>query len=74
MCKFLFIPIDQAHEQNNEMVVHGVVGLTENPVAFRRWNTFTGCDTSVKGKNLHGKPMYQKLLKQFCILQSIHSS
>ena len=37
--KFSCIPIDQAHEQNNELVKGsgGVVGLTENPKAFRRW-------------------------------------
>jgi len=33
------MPIDQAHEQNNEIVksVGGAVGLTENPSAFRKW-------------------------------------
>lgn len=33
------IPIDQAHEQNNASVKGsgGAVGLTESPVAFRRW-------------------------------------
>lgn len=33
--KFSCIPIDQAHEQNNELVKGsgGAVGLTENPVA-----------------------------------------
>jgi len=37
--KFSFIPIDQGHEQNNEMVKGsgGAVGITENPTAFRRW-------------------------------------
>jgi len=37
--KFSSIPIDQAHEQNNAIVkgLGGVVGLTENPIAFRRW-------------------------------------
>ena len=37
--KFSCIPIDQAHEQNNELVKGsgGAVGLTENPKAFRRW-------------------------------------
>ena len=37
--KFSFIPIDQGHEQNNEMMKgSGVaVGITENPTAFRRW-------------------------------------
>ena len=36
---FSCMPLDQAHEQNNELVkgTGGVVGLTENPVAFRRW-------------------------------------
>jgi len=31
--------IDQAHEQNNELVKgsRGDVGLTENPSAFRKW-------------------------------------
>ena len=35
--KFSSIPIDQAHEQMNKNVksTGGVVGLTENPVAFR---------------------------------------
>jgi hypothetical protein len=28
--------MDQAHEQNNEVVM-GAVGLTENPSAFRKW-------------------------------------
>ena len=33
------MPIDQVHEQNNELVKGsvGVVGLTENPLAFRKW-------------------------------------
>lgn len=37
--KYSSIPIDQAHEQNNELVKGsgGAVGLTENPSAFRRW-------------------------------------
>ena len=36
---FSSIPIDQAHEQNNASVKGsgGAVGLTESPVAFRRW-------------------------------------
>ena len=37
--KFSAIPIDQAHEQENAFVKGsgGCIGLTENPVAFRRW-------------------------------------
>ena len=37
--KFSSIPLDQAHEQNNELIKGsgGAVGLTENPMAFRRW-------------------------------------
>ncbi len=37
--KYSCMPIDQAHEQNNELVkgTGGAVGLTENPSAFRRW-------------------------------------
>lgn len=37
--RFSAMPIDQAHEQNNELVkgTGGAVGLTENPSAFRRW-------------------------------------
>ena len=37
--KFSSIPIDQAHEQENAHVKGsgGCIGLTENPVAFRRW-------------------------------------
>ncbi len=33
------MPLDQAHEQNNETVKGpgGAVGLTENPAAFGRW-------------------------------------
>ena len=36
---FSSIPIDQAHEQENAYVKGsgGCIGLTENPVAFRRW-------------------------------------
>ena len=36
---FSSIPIDQAHEQENAHVKDsgGCIGLTENPVAFRRW-------------------------------------
>ena len=36
---FSCMPLDQAHEQNNELVKGsgGAVGLTENPTAFRRW-------------------------------------
>jgi hypothetical protein len=34
---FSYIPVDQAHEQENKIVkgAGGAVGLTENPVAFR---------------------------------------
>ena len=37
--RFSAIPIDQAHENNNEIVKGsgGAVGLTENPSAFRKW-------------------------------------
>ena len=37
--RFSSMPIDQAHEQNYELVKgSGVaVGLTENPSAFRKW-------------------------------------
>ena len=37
--KFSSIPLDQAHEQNNETVKGAgvVVGLTENPAAFKRY-------------------------------------
>ena len=37
--KFLSIPIDQIHEQENAKVKGkgGVIGLTENPTALRRW-------------------------------------
>eukprot|EP00745_Piridium_sociabile_P012394 TRINITY_DN190_c0_g1_i6.p1 TRINITY_DN190_c0_g1~~TRINITY_DN190_c0_g1_i6.p1 ORF type:complete len:743 (+),score=169.21 TRINITY_DN190_c0_g1_i6:247-2475(+) len=37
--RFSSIPIDQAHEQNNELVKGpgGAVGLTENPTAFKKW-------------------------------------
>lgn len=37
--KFSAMPIDQAHEQNNEAVKGsgGAVGLTENPFAFKKW-------------------------------------
>ena len=36
---FSSIPVDQAHEQQNAYVkgTGGCIGLTENPVAFRRW-------------------------------------
>ena len=36
---FSSIALDQAHGQNNALVKGsgGAVGLTENPVAFRRW-------------------------------------
>ena len=39
MNTFSAIPFDQAHEQENNIVKGsgGAVGLTENPVAFRRW-------------------------------------
>ena len=37
--KFSSMPIDQVHEQNNKIVKGsgGAIGLTDNPVAFRRW-------------------------------------
>ncbi|CAB3996630.1 Hypothetical predicted protein [Paramuricea clavata] len=37
--RFPTIPFDKAHEQENNIVksAGGAVGLTENPVAFRRW-------------------------------------
>ena len=36
---FQTIPVDQAHEQENAYIKGsgGCIGLTENPVAFRRW-------------------------------------
>ena len=40
MNRFSTIPIDQAHEQNNEVGKGSgsAIGLTENPSAFRKWN------------------------------------
>ena len=36
--RFSSIPIDQAHEQNNELKgPGGAVGLTENPQALKKW-------------------------------------
>ena len=37
--RFSSMPIDQAHEQNNDLVKGsgGAVGLTENPSAFKKW-------------------------------------
>ena len=37
--RFSSMPIDQAHEQNTELVKGSgvVVGLTENPLAIRKW-------------------------------------
>lgn len=37
--KFSSMPLDQAHEQNNERVKGsgGAIGLTENPAALKRW-------------------------------------
>ena len=37
--RFSALPLDQAHEQNNEKVKGswGAVGLTEKPVAFKKW-------------------------------------
>ena len=37
--RFSAMPIDQAHEQNNALVKGsgGAVGLTENPLSFRKW-------------------------------------
>ena len=39
--RFSAMPIDQCHEQNNEVVKGsgGAVGLTENPSAFKKWMT-----------------------------------
>ena len=39
MNRFSAMPIDQCHEQNNEIVKGsgGAVGLTENPSAFQKW-------------------------------------
>ena len=39
MNSFSTIPFYQAHEQENKIVkgLGGAVGLTENPVAFKRW-------------------------------------
>ena len=36
---FSSIPLDQAHEQNNEFIKGegGVIGITENPNALLRW-------------------------------------
>ncbi|KAK3889182.1 hypothetical protein Pcinc_006754 [Petrolisthes cinctipes] len=51
--KFSAMPFDQAHEQENKIVKSsgGIVGLTENPVALRRW-VLSG-------------PEISRLLKQF---------
>ena len=37
--RFRAIPLDQAYEQENAKVKgeDGVVGLTENPIALKRW-------------------------------------
>ena len=37
--RFSSMPIDQAHEQNNDLIKGsgGVVGLTDNPSAFKKW-------------------------------------
>ena len=42
------IPFDQAHEQENRNVkgLGGCLGLTENPVTFRRW-MLSGPDLSI---------------------------
>ncbi len=50
---FSCMPLDQAHEQNNKLVKDsgGAVGLTENPIAFRRW--------------MVGGPEQARLLKEF---------
>jgi len=39
--RFSAMPIDQCHEQNNEIVKGsgGAIGLTENPSAFKKWMT-----------------------------------
>ena len=36
---FSAIPLDQAHEQNNELIKGdgGIIGITENPGALLRW-------------------------------------
>ena len=36
---FSFIPLDHAHEQNNELIKGdgGIIGITENPNALLRW-------------------------------------
>ena len=47
------MPIDQAHEQNNEIIKSAgcAVGLTENPLAFRKW--------------MVSEPEQARLLKEF---------
>lgn len=37
--RFSYMALDQAHEQNNEVVKGpgGAIGLTENPAVFRCW-------------------------------------
>ena len=37
--RFSYMALDQAHEQNNEVVKgpSGAIGLTENPAVFRHW-------------------------------------
>ena len=39
--RFSAIPVDQCHEQNNKLVkgAGGIVGLTDNPGALKRWMT-----------------------------------
>ena len=39
---FSFIPLDQAHEQNNELIKEdgGGIGITETPGALLRWMVF----------------------------------
>ena len=50
---FSAIPFDQGHEQENKIVKRsdGIIGMTENPDAFRRW--------------MLSEPEIARLLKQF---------
>jgi len=58
--RFSAIPIDQAHEQNNEVVKGsgGAVGLTENPSALRKW-MISGPEQGIQRKDITMKKDFQ---------------
>lgn len=76
---FSAMPLDQAHEQNNEKVKHsgGAIGLTTNPAALKRW-MIAGpeqariLDEFEEMNNLSEEPSFQSHEQGHAIQETFH--